>query len=324
MHPVKLVCKKCQKTLFKQLCSPYNEEEIDGDAFPSSTPNMPHDKKMIHHYQVEKKIGEGGMGKIFLVTNTKTKKKEVLKLLKLENLENQENLLPYFIREAQILEKLDHPYIVKFSGYGKIKDTPYLVMEFIEGKTLETVLKEEKKIKLSWTIPIISRLANALEYTESFNIIHRDLNPSNIILMNENPKIPKIIDFGLAKSLVGHSQITRSGIMMGKIFYMPKEQIEDSKKADFRSDIYALGATCYEMISGQPPFYEFLTQGKFAIMDAILSGKLTPLRKLRPNLPSILYKIVEKAMALEPKNRYQVASEIRADIKELLLSISRQ
>ncbi len=284
--------------------------------------------KIIDQYVIIKKIGEGGMGKVFLAEDQKTHEKVVIKTLITKELEDErgKKLLSYFIREAQILCALEHNYIVKYKGTGNYAGYPYLVMEYIEGERLEDIVRQGP-MKLSQAIPILYHLAEALEYAEQVNIVHRDIKPANVILLGTDKKIPKLIDFGLAKSLgeelYALTHFTKTGERMGSPFYMPPEQVEDAKRATHRSDIYALGATFYHMLAGKPPFFEHANPTQRGLLlRAISEGKFTPLSQVRLKLPGEIYQIAEKTMAFSPAKRYAAARELKGDLDKFLQKIN--
>lgn len=313
---VTVACLKCKKKLFPPLAPAAAKSTA-----PERPPTRPQTEVMIDHYLVGARLGKGGMGEIFFATNTKTHQKEVIKLL----YEPTEEMVAYFIREAQILLTLQHPAIVQCTGYGNFQGRPYIVMEFVDGKNLAEVLVQEGRLKLSQAIPIIFNLASVLEYAESLKIIHRDITPSNIMVLTKDPNSIKLIDFGLAKSLGDYyNSHTNTGITMGKTYYIPPEQIQDAKRADHRADIYGLGATFYHMLAGQPPFWELRNTKDFrSLLMKIISQPYTPLAQLRPNLPQEIYTIVSKAMASQVEKRYQSASEIKRDLKIFLEKIHK-
>jgi serine/threonine-protein kinase len=280
-------------------------------------------EQKIDKYTILKKIGEGGMGVVYLAQDSQTQEQVVVKLVKMEAVPkaDQKRMLEMFIREAQVLREMSHPYIVQFKGCGNYQSSPYLAMEFVDGDNLEKEIKQGGTIKLKESLAIIYNLASALEFANSKNFIHRDIKPSNILILRTNRAIPKLIDFGLAKSREAYHSLTLSGAIMGSIYYMPPEQIGDAKNADHRSDLYALGATFYHMLAGQAPF-RALGTSTAVMRDKKLGIPPTPLSQLRPDLPKDVCKIVETAMESAPAKRYPTATDFKKAIKNFLQSLS--
>ncbi len=351
---MKLYCEKCNRILFpmrtevmpiqtkeKDIASvsqthlKSKPEDVNKETRPTTASStsrlktamaMASTDEFIDDYKVIRKIGEGGMGSVFLAQHQKKSEPVVLKVLNQTYFRDTEKdrVMDYFIREAQVLLELNHPNIVTFKGCGNLGGSPYYVMEYIEGEELKITIQREGPMKVSQAISIVYRLAEALEYGLRFQLIHRDIKPANIILLAKNKMIPKLIDFGLAKNLGEHSSsLTQEGTMMGTPFYMPKEQIFDAKSADHRSDIYALGATFYFMLAGKAPYEEFAPQGSIAVMDAIVNQKLTPLEQHRPNIHHKIYEIISKSMEAEPGNRYASAAELKIQVAEFIKSIKK-
>lgn len=330
---LKIYCERCNRLIFPietDIITPGQTEakqlaQVPSDPLMKKTNenNSNQEIKVIDNYHVIKTIAEGGMGNVFLARHRLTNETVVIKALDMGSDPNQDNILDYFIREAQILKDLDHPNIVKFKGCGNFRGCPYFVMEFIEGEDLKEILSRGP-IKISWAISIVFYIASALEYGHQFKLIHRDIKPANIILPSHKRNMPKLIDFGLAKPLGEHFYtLTQRGTVMGTPFYMPPEQIHDAKDANHRSDIYSLGATFYHMLAGNPPYHEFYTQGGFAIMEAIVNNKITPLEKYRSNLPKEIYQIISKAMSPKQKDRYSSATELKKVLKNFIESVRK-
>lgn len=339
---VQIFCDRCNRLVFPQETvvitkgsrpeiSPAQASATHWDSGEIALPGDP-SGTIVDNYRILKRIGGGSMGTVYLATHLLTQEKVVIKALNmdLDDEEQQNRLIEYFIREAQILMELDHPNIVKFKGCGNIKGRPYMAMEYIEGEDLKKVLANNRPMKISQAIYIIFHLASALEYAynlvsetgECLAHVHRDIKPSNIILATEQKLMPKLIDFGLAKSLADHQYtVTQHGTVLGTPYYMPKEQIFDAKDADNRSDIYSLGATFYHMLSGRTPFEEFTNHVQ--IMEAIVNHKLTPLSTHRANCPKGIYEIVEKMMAPEREDRYQDANSLKKDLKVFIESLKK-
>jgi serine/threonine-protein kinase len=323
-----LYCDRCQCVVFNQQTT---QAEMDGEAaniavgetimISSDDVALEQENKIINDYRIIKKLGEGCMGQVLLACQMNTQETVVIKMLKIDTMSQAERdrLVDYFCREVFVLKDVDHPYIVRFKGYGNSEGVPYLVMEYVDGEDLSVILSRGP-LKLSQAISIVYNLAAALEYAESKKLVHRDIKPSNIIIA-KNKGIPKLIDFGMAKIVGEYSYaLTKSGALLGTILYMPQEQIQDAKRVDHRADIYALGATFYHMLSGKPPFHELADRGGMPLLRSMLANKLTPLRQICPQLPQPICDIVARAMSFLPENRYQSATELKRDLKGFLTS----
>ncbi len=340
---VEIHCQKCQRLIFPESDSllaegvaiplfsessedsdltttdVYLEENFldSGSELLQTNKIYPPSNQNIDQFEVLEKIGEGGMGEIFLAQDSTTQEKYVIKTLKLMGDENQEKVLDYFLREAQVLMSLSHPSIVQFKGCGNVEGIPYFAMEFIKGKDLKQVLLR-KILKVTHALPITYHITLALEYalTVDSELIHRDIKPANIFIPYSRKPPAKLIDFGLAKGRY-HQTLARQGAFIGTPHYMSQEQIFDAKNASHQSDIYSLGATLYHMLAGVPPYAEH--KAPMAVFNAV-AGKRppVPLEELRPRLPKAIYQTVEKMMAYEPSDRYSCASELKQVLTKLI------
>jgi serine/threonine protein kinase len=271
-------------------------------------------------YELIKLLGQGGMGKVFLARAQENQEQVVVKFLKIEAvpLDKRDKFSDYFLREMQVLKEMNHPNVVKFKGCGNFSGYPYLAMEFIDGDTLEHEIKENGPMKLSIASFIVFYVAAALEYGKNnFNLIHRDIKPGNIMLLRNNKRSPKLIDFGLAKTQDNYHALTLSGTTMGTLCYMPPEQIGDAKHADARADIYALGATFYHMLAGRAPFSEI------GASSAILRAKqqkqaTTPLSQIRRDVPARVCEIIDTAMSFNLGKRYPAITQFKKDLKDFI------
>lgn len=268
-------------------------------------------KQKIDHYSVLKTLGAGAMGKVFLAVDDKTGEQVALKLL---NKNSDELMLEYFIREAQLLESLKHPNIINLKKCGYFEGASYIAMEYVAGNTLEEFLKKGP-IAPRYAIKIILDVLDALVYAaEKHHIIHRDIKPSNVLISKD--KVVKVIDFGIGKELEETSALTKTGQMIGTAYYMPPEQLQEAKRADYRADVYSVGATLFHSLCGHAPFEE---QGKnmLKILMAKHQNSYVHLAQLNPQLPKELIALVEKAMEHNPDNRYENAHEMKDALSKI-------
>ena len=259
-------------------------------------------------YTIIKKLGEGGMGKVYLVHNNSNGEKQALKVL--QKIDNAD-MIRYFIREAQILSELDHPNIVKIKGQGNHNRRPYIAMEYVIGKTLAELVAQSGPLRPVPVAQVIVYVLRALEYAAQKKIIHRDIKPHNIFLTDNG--VVKLIDLGLSKAIDESYQLSKTGKMAGTPFYMPLEQMDNAKCADYRSDIYAVGATMFHLLCGQPPYLEYAND-LYATMLAKTANSYIRLTQRNSQLPAEIVKIVEKAMAHDPAERYATACDMKLAI----------
>ena len=263
----------------------------------------------LDHYNVVKSIGSGAMGKVYLAIDERNQEKVAIKML---NKNSDNKLLDYFIRETQVLMNLKHTNIVALKGWGNYQGSPYIAMEYIDGATLEDYLTQGP-IAPRYTLQIMSYVLDALDYAASYQIIHRDVKPSNILIGSN--KVVKLIDFGIGKMLADPN-LTGTGQMMGTICYMAPEQLQDAKGTDYQADIYAVGATLFHALSGQAPFAEY-GKNPMRIMWGKHNNSYIPLKQTKPDLPSSLISLVEKSMHQNPKKRYSGAKEMQNALIEI-------
>lgn len=272
--------------------------------------------KTISHYTIHKKIGEGGMGKVYLATDKKLNRKVALKFLA-PHLIQDDQARKRFIREAQAAATLTHPNIVIIYEIAEFKDQTFIVMEYVEGETLRDRInhrlhdrdkapEEPTLIPLDETLDIAKQICEGLGKAHQFGIVHRDIKAENI-LIDPDSRV-KILDFGLAK-LRGSSQITQEFSKMGTVNYMSPEQVR-GEAVDHRSDIWAFGVLLYEMLTGETPFKADYPQ---AVMYAIVHEE--PRNLAGRDLPPQLVDIINTCLAKNPDDRFadiqHVLSELR-------------
>ncbi|MBO4245281.1 MAG: Stk1 family PASTA domain-containing Ser/Thr kinase [Bacilli bacterium] len=263
-------------------------------------------QKISDRYQIVKQIGEGGMANVYLAYDTILERDVAIKILR-GDLATDEKFVRRFQREALAASSLSHPNIVEVYDVGEDKGEYYIVMEYIEGKHLKQLLKKRGKLTLSEVIDIMSQLTDGMSVAHDSYIIHRDIKPQNIMIL-ENGLI-KITDFGIAMAL-NSTQLTQTNSVMGSVHYLPPEQA-NGKGATLKSDIYSMGILMYELLTGKLPY-----RGDTAIEVALkqLKEPLPSIKDEVPNLPQSVENIIIKATAKNPKNRYQDAREMHNDL----------
>lgn len=283
--------------------------------------------KTISHYTIVEKLGEGGMGIVYLANDTLLGRKVAVKFLP-DSLRQDETARKRFEREARSAAALDHPFICAIHDVGESEGKSFIVMEYLEGRTLGDRLTEGAlplKQAMQWAAEIAEALAEAHEK----GIIHRDLKPANIMLLRTGHA--KVMDFGLAKQISalpeGASQentltegLTREGMTVGTIPYMSPEQVQ-GKVADFRSDLFSFGIVLYEMLTGINPFKR---DSGFDTAAAILREVPAPVSKYRDDVPQPLSAIISRLLEKDAKDRHQRAREVVDNIQKKIDEVSGQ
>ena len=254
-------------------------------------------------------ISRSGMASIFKALDRKTGKYVAVKVPFMQ-FESDPAFYSRFQREEEIGKLLDHPYILHIIPVEGQKSRPYIPMELLEGRTLRQVMRSYGKVPLKEALDISRRICEALEYMHSKGIVHRDLKPENIMICKDGSL--RIMDFGIAKA-AAMRRLTFAGLSpsMGTPDYMAPEQVK-GKRGDERTDIYALGAILYEMLTGSAPFEG---SNPYLIMNARLAGDPIAPRKRNKEIPPHVEEIILKALEQNPDNRYQTAAEMKADLE---------
>lgn len=264
-------------------------------------------QKINDRYEIIKTIGEGGMANVYLANDTILERNVAIKVLR-GDLSNDEKFIRRFKREALSVSNLSHPNIVEVYDVGEEEGNYYIVMEYIEGKTLKQLLQKRGALTLTEVIDIMSQLTDGLAHAHEAYIIHRDIKPQNIMI--EDNGLVKITDFGIATA-VNSTQLTQTNSVMGSVHYLPPEQA-NGKGSTIKSDIYSLGILMYELLTGSVPF-----KGDTAVEIALkhMKEKIPSVRKQNPTIPQSIENIILKATAKNPKNRYDSAREMYADLQ---------
>jgi serine/threonine protein kinase len=267
--------------------------------------------KRLGDYRILRLLGEGGMGAVFLAFHEIEQKQVALKVLSSEMARQQSNL-DRFLREAKSGSLLNHPNIVRNLASGKDRATSlhYIVLEYVDGETAQHLLEKQGRLKVGDAFHIILDIARALEYAHSRSIIHRDIKPGNILVAESG--LAKLSDLGLAKRLDAASNLTHANQGFGTPYYMPYEQAVNAKMADVRSDIYALGATLYHLVTGEVPFGG---ENAMEIVEKKEVGFFPPASAVVADMPEAVDRILARMMARQPADRFQTASEVIVDLE---------
>ncbi len=264
-------------------------------------------QKISDRYEIKKLIGEGGMANVYLGYDTILERDVAIKVLR-GDLADDEKFVRRFRREAQSASLLNHPNIVQIYDVGEDDGNFYIVMEYIKGQTLKQIIKKRGHLSLAETIDIMSQLTDGLSHAHESYIIHRDIKPQNIMVLDDG--MVKITDFGIAMA-VNASDLTQTNSVMGSVHYLPPEQAS-GRGSTIKSDIYSLGIVMYEMLMGVMPF-----RGETAVEIAMkqLKDPIPSMRKERDDIPQSVENIILKATAKNPKNRYNNVKELYEDLK---------
>jgi len=259
-------------------------------------------------YEILGILGAGGMGKVYKVRNTISDRVEAMKIL-LPDLVGQKDLADRFLREIKVLASLNHPNIAALRTALTLDNQLVMIMEFVDGVTLSSRL-HQGAIPPTLAVKYIDQVLDALSYAHKQNIIHRDIKPANMMLTPDGTV--KLMDFGIARSASDHS-LTMTGTTLGSLNYMPPEQVKGDP-VDNRSDLYSLGVSLYEMVTGQLPFQ---ADSNYAMMAAHLQEVPKPPIVLRAGIPQALNQIIVMALAKDPGQRFQSADAFRGALKSV-------
>ncbi|PAW75432.1 MAG: hypothetical protein B9S32_17920 [Verrucomicrobia bacterium Tous-C9LFEB] len=293
---------------------PTCQKEINVTGFePGDLINCPHCgheftvTRQFGHYLLQKQIGAGGMGSVYLGTDLKLNRVVAIKLLKPELCADQK-FLSTFLREAEITASLNHPNIVQVYAFGQEGENYYLVMEHISGGTLDDKIVKNGRITELEGLEIGIAVSAGLDFAHQRGLIHRDIKPGNILFGANNT--PKVVDFGLSLSHDTTDQF--AGEIWGTPYYVAPEKLENQPE-DFRSDMYSLGTTLFHAMAGRPP-YEAEDPTEVAMKH--LSGKIVSLKAFVPTISSQTAFAISKSIARYPKDRYETYEEFISQLED--------
>ena len=267
-------------------------------------------QKINDRYQIIRTIGEGGMANVYLAHDLILDREVAVKILR-GDLADDEKFVRRFQREAIAASSLSHPNIVEMYDVGEDEGKYYIVMEYVEGKTLKNLIKKRGGLTLPEVIDIMTQLTSAISCAHDSNIIHRDIKPQNVLIKEDG--LVKITDFGIAMAL-NSNELTQTNSVMGSVHYLPPEQA-NGKGATVKSDIYSLGIVMFELLTGQLPF-----KGDNAVEIAIkqMKNQIPSVCNINSLIPQSVENIILKACAKNPKNRYNNVVEMYNDIQTCL------
>jgi len=267
-------------------------------------------QKINDRYEIIRTIGEGGMANVYLAHDIILDRMVAVKILR-GDLADDEKFVRRFQREAISASSLRHPNIVEMYDVGEDNGKYFIVMEYVDGKTLKSLIKKRGALTLPEVVDIMLQLTSAIAHAHESYIIHRDIKPQNVMILEDG--IVKITDFGIAMAL-NSNELTQTNSVMGSVYYMPPEQANGNGSTT-RSDIYSLGILMYELVTGKIPF-----KGDSAVEIAIkqMKDKIPSVCEFDPGVPQSIENVILKATAKNPKNRYDSAEEMHADLMTVL------
>jgi serine/threonine-protein kinase len=273
-------------------------------------------KPTVGRYEIIKELGQGAMGIVYEARDPKINRQLAIKTIRFSDEFEEDRVKEIknrFFKEAEIAGQLSHPSIVAIYDAGEDYDLTYLAMEFLKGEDLRQHCKKGSLLPMREVLNIVSEVALALDYAHKQGVIHRDIKPGNIMLL-QNGKV-KVTDFGIAKA-VSTTQ-TKSGVVLGTPNYMSPEQI-NGQDIDGRSDIFSLGVVLFELLTGQVPFYG---KNMTNLLYKITQVKHPSIREINPKIPKVCEQIINKALEKDPAARFQegtdLAKYLRATIKKM-------
>ncbi|EDM25102.1 hypothetical protein LNTAR_02799 [Lentisphaera araneosa HTCC2155] len=311
---IKLRCSKCMRKVSaeddllgkKVLCPACNS------VIPLPSPQFGFGKQ-IKGYAIEQWLGAGNCGEVYLAKQIAMNRHVALKVMKAsEDLIEEDK--KRFLQEAQILAQLNHPNIVPVYDAGSAEDCHYMAMGYVNGQTLEEVIKETQSLKEVDALKLTLKLVQGLRYAwDEFGILHRDIKPANIMI-NQNHDI-KIMDMGIAKNTHQDANITQTSHLVGTPYFMSTEQAQAHQDLDFRTDLYSVGCTLYNMIVGDVPFKGGTIM---EIMEHKFADKVVPPKELRPYISKSTDKLILEMIASNKDKRPKSYDDLEAKLEKCL------
>jgi serine/threonine protein kinase len=263
-------------------------------------------------YRIQRRLGEGGMGKVYLAVHEQNGKRVAIKVLPPKKAVEEQQALLRFKREMDLSQRVVHPNIARTLGVGSDGDVHFMIMEYIQGDSLYNIVKSDRggPLRVPDAAKFFTHVLDGLNAAHEAGLIHRDVKPSNIMITPDGNA--KVLDLGLARALGDENPLTRENAVIGTLDYASPEQLSDAARADRRSDLYSIGCSLYFTLAGRPPF-----EGG-DIVNKIYKQRMEdpePLERVARGVPAAFAAIVRKLMAKEPNDRYQTGEELQDDLK---------
>ena len=273
------------------------------------------------NYKIKRKIGVGGMATVYLAQDVALNRDVAIKVLQIDpglklSKEARNQKVLRFQQEAQAAARLNHPNIVSVYHVGKMRNQHYIVMEYLKGKSFAQLLKSGMESSLPLLLKQMVQICIALDFAHQRGVIHRDIKPDNIILLEDDTV--KVTDFGIARIEGSELVKTKDETFMGTIFYCSPEQFKNFSKLDNRTDIFSLGVVLYQLVTERLPF---MGASPGEVMNNIITTQPVPPKRIKPELPVRLDRIILKALSKRPENRFQTANEFKDAIEDVLMEI---
>jgi serine/threonine-protein kinase len=262
----------------------------------------------IGRYQILERVGRGGMGLLYRAFDPVLDREVAVKVMLADFSDDTEQMRPRFYREAKAAAKLQHRNIVTIFEFAEENNQPHIVMEFLRGTPLSSRMEEKPPLTLDDKLDIVAQLCNGLGYAHSQGVVHRDVKPANVFLLEDGTV--KLLDFGIAK--LATSTLTRQGDVVGSAPYMSPEQVAGTQDLDGRSDVWSTGVLLFELLTGRKPFDG---DGLTTVIVGILKEQPPDLNRLVPGLPKALIDVVAKALEKDRDKRFQTAEELGRELQ---------
>ncbi|MFO0551058.1 MAG: serine/threonine-protein kinase [Polyangiaceae bacterium] len=258
--------------------------------------------------QLERELGKGGMGSVWVARNLALGNEVAVKILKTFADENADDLRARFEQEAKGLARLDHPHLVKIFDYGLTPDgEPFIVMELLRGEDLAQLIRRSGPVEPKKLATIVTQVCKALSKAHAAGVVHRDIKPANLFLLDDEDVFAKVLDFGIARFSSMQLDMTRTGVVMGTPYYMSPEQFSDPRTIDHRSDLWSLGVVIYQALTGEIPFKG---ETATAVAMATATSKPKPPTALRADLPHGVDEFIARVLSPDREARFSSAREL--------------
>jgi serine/threonine-protein kinase len=292
--------------LSKGLVRPDELDFVRASLLPDDYPTQ------VGGFELLEKIGEGSMGVVYKARQTSMDRTVALKILS-PRLARSSRYVARFQREARAAARLNHPHIVAGIDVGEYQGYHYFAMEFLTGRTVQDIVDDKGTIAEKRALEICAQIADALSHAWDRGLVHRDIKPGNIMITPDGTA--KITDFGLAKYTQDDEiALTDTGTTLGTAYYLSPEQARGDSTIDTRSDIYALGATLYHMVTGQPPYHGT----PVAVMTQHVSGPVPDPKLVKPELSNEICDVIRMMMAKDRRDRYRTPEELAIDLRRMM------